>query len=120
MNQTISARTDKPNRAERRTAAHAERRGQQQGIQPRFVSIKQACAYLGCSRSYFYENLVYRVEIVPLGKRRLVDFDSLEALGNELLAAGAAAHSAPLSAGLAAIRARRGRPRSRTTTEALA
>jgi excisionase family DNA binding protein len=82
MPQAIQVEPDGLNRAQRRAKASNERR-----IRPRFVSIKEACDYLGCSRSHFYAALLPKVRTITLGKRRLVDFDSLEALGDELLAA---------------------------------
>ena len=57
-------------------------------LRPRFVSIRDACDYLGCSRSYFYATLLPEVKTIALGKRRLIDFSSLEQLGDKLLAAG--------------------------------
>jgi predicted DNA-binding transcriptional regulator AlpA len=82
MSQAIQVEPDGLNRAQRRANVRAERH-----IRPRFVSIRDACAYLGCGRSHFYAELLLKVRTVPLGKRRLVDFDSLEKLGDELLAA---------------------------------
>jgi excisionase family DNA binding protein len=70
------------NRAQRRAKASDERR-----VRPRFVSVREACHYLGCSRSHFYAKLLSKVKTVTLGKRRLVDFDALEELANALLAA---------------------------------
>jgi hypothetical protein len=43
---------------------------------------------LGCSRSHFYAKILPKVKTVHLGRRRLVDFDSLDEVGDELLAAG--------------------------------
>jgi predicted DNA-binding transcriptional regulator AlpA len=83
MPQSIQVEPDELNRAQRRAEASDERR-----IKPRFVSIRDACAYLGCSRSYFYATLLPEVKTIALGKRRLVDFASLEQLGDKLLAAG--------------------------------
>lgn len=83
MPQSIQVEPDELNRAQRRAEASDERR-----IKPRFVSIRDACAYLGCSRSHFYATLLPEVKTIALGKRRLVDFASLEQLGDKLLAAG--------------------------------
>jgi excisionase family DNA binding protein len=77
----------KPNRADRRAGTGNRRRAQQRGLRPRFVSIREACDYLNCSRSHFYAALLHRVRTVALGKRRLIDVESLEKLGDELLAA---------------------------------
>jgi predicted DNA-binding transcriptional regulator AlpA len=79
----VPAEPERLNRLQLRARASDERR-----VRPRFVSIREACHYLGCSRSHFYAELLPKVKTVPLGKRRLVDFDSLEELGDELLAAG--------------------------------
>ena len=73
------------NRAQLRAKASDERR-----LRPRFVSIGDAARYLGCSRSHFYAALLPKVRTIRLGKRRLVDFDSLEQLGDKLLATGSA------------------------------
>jgi len=43
---------------------------------------------LGLQPIAFYAALLPKVKTIALGKRRLVDFDSLEELGDELLAAG--------------------------------
>jgi hypothetical protein len=83
MPQSIQVEPDELNRAQRRAKASDER-----PIKPRFVSIRDACAYLGCSRSHFYATLLPEVKTIALGKRRLVDFASLEQLGDKLLAAG--------------------------------
>jgi hypothetical protein len=85
MPQSIQMEPDGLNRAQRRALASDERR-----IKPRFVSIHDACDYLGCSRSHFYAALLSEVRTIALGKRRLVDFASLEQLGDKLLAAGQA------------------------------
>jgi predicted DNA-binding transcriptional regulator AlpA len=83
MSLSVQADSNGLNRAQRRAKASDERR-----VRPRFVSIREACHYLGCSRSHFYAELLPKVKTVTLGKRRLVDFDSLEDLGDKLLAAG--------------------------------
>ena len=83
MPQAIQVEPDGLNRAQRRAKASDERR-----IRPRFVSIREACGYLGCSRSHFYEELIHKVKTVTLGKRRLVDYDSLEELADKMIAAG--------------------------------
>jgi excisionase family DNA binding protein len=83
MPQSVQVEPDRLNRAQRRAKESNER-----CIRPRFVSIKEAADYLGCSRSHFYAELISKVKTITLGKRRLVDFASLEELGDELLAAG--------------------------------
>ena len=71
------------NRAERRAQARNQRR-----LRPRFVSIAEACEYLGVSRAKFYADLLPRVKTCRVGRRNLVDLDSLDELGDELLGAG--------------------------------
>jgi excisionase family DNA binding protein len=83
MPQAVQAEPEGLNRAQRRARESDERR-----LRPRFISIKEAAAYLGCSRSHFYAALLPKVRTITLGKRRLVDFGSLEQLADELLAAG--------------------------------
>ena len=92
MSLSVQAKPERRNRAQRRAKASDERRvrprfgGDEHHVRPRFVSIREACRYLGCSRSHFYAELLPKVKTVPLGKRRLVDFDSLEELGDNILA----------------------------------
>jgi hypothetical protein len=83
MPQTVQAEPHGFNRAKRRARAGDERR-----IRPRFVSILEAAEYLGCSRAHFYAKLLRKVKTVRNGRRNLVDFDSLEELGDQLLAGG--------------------------------
>ena len=77
MPQAVQVETDGPNRAQRRAKASNERR-----LRPRFVSIRDACHYLGVSRSHFYAKLFSQVKIVHVGRRTLVDLDSLDDLGD--------------------------------------
>jgi hypothetical protein len=56
-------------------------------VRARFVSIREAYHYLGCSRSHLYAELLPKIKTVTLGKRRLIDFDSLEELADKLIAA---------------------------------
>ena len=83
MSLSIQVEPDGLNRAQCPAQASDKHR-----LRPRFVSIRDACDYLGCSRSHFYAALLPEVKTIALGKRRLVDFDSLERLGDKLLAAG--------------------------------
>jgi len=78
----------RPNRAERRAEASDKRRARKRRLRPRFISINQACDYLNCSRSFFYAALYSKVKTVKLGKRTLVDLDSLDEVGDSLPAAG--------------------------------
>ena len=80
---SVRAESTGLNRAQRRAIASGERL-----VRPRFISIREASQYLGCSRSHFYAAVINKVKTVNLGKRRLVDFDSLEELGDELLGEG--------------------------------
>jgi hypothetical protein len=63
----------------------AEREGERR---PRFISIAAAASYLGISRSHFYTHFYRRVKIVRVGTRALVEFDSIDELGDELANAG--------------------------------
>jgi hypothetical protein len=64
------------NRAQRRAKASDERR-----LRPRFVSINEACNYLGVSRSFFYAKLISKVRTIRLAGRHLVALSSLDELG---------------------------------------
>jgi excisionase family DNA binding protein len=72
------------NRAERRAAEREERLA----LRPRLVSVQQACRYANVSRSYFYATLLSRVRTIKMGKRLLIEFDSLDELLDELANAG--------------------------------
>jgi excisionase family DNA binding protein len=76
------------NRAERRARTSDGRRVRPRGIRPRFISIKEACEYLNCSRSHFYEELYSRVRKRRLGKRVILEFDSVDELADSLPAVG--------------------------------
>ena len=77
MPQAVQVETDGLNRPQRRAKASNERR-----LRPRFVSIRDACHYLGVGRSHFYAKLFSRVKTVRVGRRRLVDLSSLDDLGD--------------------------------------
>jgi len=70
------------NPAERRAAKHKNKHP----LRPRFVSILEACDYLNVSRAKFYADLLSRVKTVRVGRRNLIDLESLDALADELLA----------------------------------
>jgi hypothetical protein len=53
----------------------------------RLVSIADSCRYAGVGRSKFYDDFLPRLRTIKLGRRRLVDLDSLDQLIDELLAA---------------------------------
>jgi hypothetical protein len=72
------------NRAERRVAKHKNKNP----LRPRFVSILEACDYLSVSRAKFYADLLSRVKTVKVGRRNLVDLESLDELADVLLAGG--------------------------------
>jgi hypothetical protein len=82
MPQAIQVEPDGLNRAQRRAKESDQRR-----IRPRFVSIRDAASYLGCSRSTFYARFLPKVKTVRIATRHMVDFDSLEAIADQLLAA---------------------------------
>jgi predicted DNA-binding transcriptional regulator AlpA len=101
---SVQVEPDGLNRAQPRANTSQEHR-----IRPRFVSINEASSYLGCSRSHFYAKLLFKVKTVRLGKRNLVDFDSLEELADELLAAGYAMAGGTAPEALAGALGGRGR-----------
>jgi hypothetical protein len=79
MPQAIQVELDGFNRAKRRAKAGDEHR-----IRPRFVSIRDACDYIGCGRTYFYEKLLPKVKTARLGKRNLIELESLDDLADSL------------------------------------
>jgi hypothetical protein len=74
------------NRVARRAQASNERR-----LRPRFVSIREAADYIGISRAMFYTDYLSKVRTVRVGRRKLVDLESLDELADELLAGTEAA-----------------------------
>jgi len=78
------ADTAGPNRAERRAKASDNRRR----VRPRFISIKEGHEYLNCSRSYFYAEIYPKINKVKLGRRTLLELDSIDALADSLPAVG--------------------------------
>jgi predicted DNA-binding transcriptional regulator AlpA len=82
MPQAIQVEPDGLNRAQRRA-----KESDQRHIRPRFVSIPEAADYLGCSRSTFYARFLPEAKTIRIGARRLVDFDWLEAVADQLLLA---------------------------------
>ena len=82
------------NRAQRRSMAGAVHRLGLLGIRPKFVSVDVACDYLNCGRAYFYATYLHRVKSVRHGRSRQINFDSLEALGDKILAEGGLARTA--------------------------
>jgi hypothetical protein len=81
MPEAIQVETAWGNRAQRRARASDEHR-----LRPRFVSIGEASDYLGVSRSFFYAKLVAKVRTVRIGRRKVVDVGTLEALADALAA----------------------------------
>jgi hypothetical protein len=69
------------NRAERRRAKHAAR------LRPRLISIDDGYRYVGVGRSKFYDDFLPRLKTVRVGRRNLIDLESLDRLIDELLAA---------------------------------
>jgi hypothetical protein len=88
MPQTVPVDPDRRNRAERRADASDDRRSKKRALRPRFCSVQQAADYIGVSRAYFYAKYLVQVRTIQIGRRRLVEVDSLDELGDELLAAG--------------------------------
>jgi excisionase family DNA binding protein len=81
MPELVQVEPDGLNRLQRRAIASNKPRPR-----PRFVTITEACNYLACSRSYFYDKILSKLKTCYLGKRRLIEFASLEELADKLLA----------------------------------
>jgi len=56
----------------------------QDQLRPRYISIADATRYTATSRSHFYTALLPRVRTIRLGKSRLIELDSLDAVLDEL------------------------------------
>jgi hypothetical protein len=78
----IKTQINTPDRAKRRTKKRDDNRPR-----PRFGSIEDASEYLGISRAHFYLYALPRVRSFRLGRRHLIDLDSLDQLADELSAA---------------------------------
>jgi hypothetical protein len=57
---------------------------QQDQLRPRYISIADAARYTAVSRSHFYNIFMPRVRTIRLGKSRLIELDSLDAVLDEL------------------------------------
>jgi hypothetical protein len=55
-------------------------------LRPRLIPIDAAADYMGVGRSKFWRDYLPRVRTVQVGRRRLVELDSVDALINELAA----------------------------------
>jgi hypothetical protein len=105
MRQLAVAEDSAANRTERRRARHLERlqqpatkedtssgeqarcaRQREASLRPRFISIRAACDYLSVSRATFYKDLLSRLKTARVGRRNLIDLQSLDALADELSA----------------------------------
>jgi len=71
----------------RRKELH-ERRIRERRLRPKFISINEACEYLNCSRSHFYDELYSKVKKRKLGKRTVIELDSVDELADSLPEAG--------------------------------
>ena len=54
-------------------------------LRPRYVTIDSSCAYMAVGRSKFYKEFLPRVRTLRIGKRNLVELDSLDALIDNLV-----------------------------------
>jgi hypothetical protein len=70
--------------ARRRSLYRADRA---QSVQPRLLSINDACRYAAVSRSEFYKTWLPQLRSILAGKRRLIDRESLDRLIDEILGA---------------------------------
>jgi hypothetical protein len=73
-------------RAERRQLDHLADRSAPRvpELRPRYVTIDTACRYAGIGRSKFYRDYLERVRTLRLGKRNLVELNSLDELLDQL------------------------------------
>jgi hypothetical protein len=53
-------------------------------LQPRLLSVADACRYVSVSRSEFYETWMPKLQCRRAGKRRLIERDSLDQVISEL------------------------------------
>jgi hypothetical protein len=56
----------------------------QDQLRPRYISIADATRYTAVSRSHFYNIFMPRVRTIRLGKSRLIELESLDAVLDEL------------------------------------
>ena len=68
-------------RTSRRTEPSDDRRARRRELRPKYISVLEACDYIGVSRAFFYDKIAPKVRIVKIGRRALVDLDSLGELG---------------------------------------
>jgi excisionase family DNA binding protein len=87
MPETLDVESTPASGYPRRRALH-QREIRERRLRPKFISIKEACEYLNCSRSYFYEDLYSKVRKRQLGKRILLELDSVDELADSLPAVG--------------------------------
>jgi len=55
-------------------------------LRPRYVSIDDVCRYMGVGRSKFYRDFLRRLRTLRIGKRNLVELDSVDQLLDQLRA----------------------------------
>ena len=53
-------------------------------LRPRFIPIDDACRYAGIGRSKFYRDFLWRLRTVRIGRRNLIELDSLDELLDQL------------------------------------
>jgi hypothetical protein len=61
-----------------------DRRVHEPRLRPKFISINEAYEYLNCSRSYFYAALYSKVKKRKLGRRTLLELDSIDEVADSL------------------------------------
>jgi len=77
-------RVNTPDLAKRR---REKNRKEKNRPRPRFGSIEDAAEYLGISRAHFYLHILPKVKTAHIGRRHLIELDSLDQVGDELSAA---------------------------------
>jgi len=55
-------------------------------LRPRYVTIDDACRYMGVGRSKFYRDFLRRLRTLRIGKRNLVELDSVDEFLDQLRA----------------------------------
>jgi hypothetical protein len=66
------------NRAERRRWRHVAK------LRPRYISIDDGYRYAGIGRSKFYKDFLWRLRTVRIGRRHVIELDSLDELLDQL------------------------------------
>jgi len=55
-------------------------------LRPRYVSIDDACRYMGVGKSKFYRDFLRRLRTLRIGRRNLVELDAVDEVLDQLRA----------------------------------